>query len=213
MDFRGKTDVRSKIILYEFCAGFERFQVTKSLKRCFSEFINLLRKICFSLVKIQGKLSKAAACLEYFTMQEWEFDDANVSALSLSLSEADRAEFCFDVAKINWENYLENYILGIRRWVRFFRSQSDVYLWACLQVYLQRRRRINPESPQTNLQAVHRLSAAAGGGRDDHLALFSPQVFSRFWKPRYSYMMKWTLWKTKEGYSTQPEIHPRLCLL
>uniref|UniRef100_A0AAR5Q418 Fatty acyl-CoA reductase n=1 Tax=Dendroctonus ponderosae TaxID=77166 RepID=A0AAR5Q418_DENPD len=69
------------------------------------------------LVKVQSKLSKAAACLEYFTMQEWEFDDANVSALSVSLSDADRAEFCFDVAKINWENYLENYILGIRRFI------------------------------------------------------------------------------------------------
>ncbi|ENN72486.1 hypothetical protein YQE_10827, partial [Dendroctonus ponderosae] len=45
-----------------------------------------------------------------------------------------------------------------------------------LQVYLQRRHFVDPQSPQTNLQTVHRLSAAAGGERDDYLALFGPQV-------------------------------------
>lgn len=72
-------------------------------------------KFVFRMVKVQSKLGKAADCLEYFTMQEWEFDDENVRALSLTLSETDKKEFCFDVAKIDWENYLENYVLGIRR--------------------------------------------------------------------------------------------------
>lgn len=67
------------------------------------------------MVKIQDKLAKAAKCLEYFTTHEWSFDDNNVRMLNMSLSEQDRREFSFDVAQINWEEYIENYVLGIRR--------------------------------------------------------------------------------------------------
>jgi len=72
------------------------------------------------MVKVQNKLSKAADCLEYFTTHQWEFDDENVRKLSTTLNEYDKKEFCFDVAKIDWEVYLEDYILGIRRYVTFF---------------------------------------------------------------------------------------------
>lgn len=67
------------------------------------------------MLRIQDKLTKAATCLEYFTTKEWKFDDENVRNLSQTLSETDRKEFSFDVAKIDWENYIENYVLGIRR--------------------------------------------------------------------------------------------------
>lgn len=69
------------------------------------------------MIKIQNKLQKAATCLEYFTTREWEFDDSNVKDLSQTLSEADRIEFQFDVAKIDWNQFLENYVLGIRRFI------------------------------------------------------------------------------------------------
>lgn len=69
------------------------------------------------LVKVQDKLCKAAKCLEYFTTQEWQFDDSNVRTLTLSLSEQDKRDFCFDVAQINWEEYIEDYVLGIRRFI------------------------------------------------------------------------------------------------
>ncbi|CAG9857442.1 unnamed protein product [Phyllotreta striolata] len=69
------------------------------------------------LLRIQDKLDKAAVCLEYFATNEWRFDDENVRQLALTLSESDREEFCFDVAKIDWNNYLENYVLGIRRFI------------------------------------------------------------------------------------------------
>uniref|UniRef100_V5GSY3 Fatty acyl-CoA reductase n=1 Tax=Anoplophora glabripennis TaxID=217634 RepID=V5GSY3_ANOGL len=69
------------------------------------------------LLRIQNKLSKAAGCLQYFTTQEWSFDDENVRNLAMTLREADKKEFCFDVAKIDWERYIENYVLGIRRFI------------------------------------------------------------------------------------------------
>ncbi|KAF5281654.1 hypothetical protein FQR65_LT14584 [Abscondita terminalis] len=69
------------------------------------------------MVRVQDKLCKAAKCLEYFTMQEWEFDDSNVQTLSSILNERDKQEFGFDVANIKWEEYIENYVLGIRRFI------------------------------------------------------------------------------------------------
>lgn len=69
------------------------------------------------MLKIQDKLAKAATCLEYFTTHEWQFEDNNVRNLNSSLNEQDRKEFNFDVAQINWEEYIENYVLGIRRYI------------------------------------------------------------------------------------------------
>ncbi|KAJ8958415.1 hypothetical protein NQ318_002197 [Aromia moschata] len=77
------------------------------------------------MVRIQDKLDKAATCLQYFTTQEWQFDDENVRTLVTTLSEVDRREFSFDVAKIDWENYIENYILGIRRFI-FKEDQASI---------------------------------------------------------------------------------------
>ncbi|EFA04974.1 Putative fatty acyl-CoA reductase CG5065-like Protein [Tribolium castaneum] len=96
------------------------------------------------MVRIQDKLCKAATCLEYFTMNEWHFDDENVRILSQQLNEKDREEFCFDVAKIDWEQYVEDYVLGIRRFI--FKEESSsipharrqvsrlYWLYRCLQV-------------------------------------------------------------------------------
>ncbi|XP_057671020.1 putative fatty acyl-CoA reductase CG5065 [Diorhabda carinulata] len=69
------------------------------------------------LMRIQEKIEKAATCLEYFTTKEWKFDDENVRQLAMTLNDSDREEFCFDVARIDWEQYLENYVLGIRRFI------------------------------------------------------------------------------------------------
>ncbi|KAH9645351.1 hypothetical protein HF086_011115 [Spodoptera exigua] len=42
------------------------------------------------MVRVQNKLEKAAACLEYFTTRQWAFADDNVQALCASLSPDDR---------------------------------------------------------------------------------------------------------------------------
>lgn len=67
--------------------------------------------------KVQNKLKKASQCLEYFTCQEWRFYDDNVKNLNSVLSNEDRQTFYFDVRDIDWPQYLEDYILGIRNFV------------------------------------------------------------------------------------------------
>lgn len=68
-------------------------------------------------MKIRDKLEKAAKCLEYFTTKEWNFKDDNVRKLCSSLSAEDKQKFDFDVRNINWESYIENYIIGIRKFI------------------------------------------------------------------------------------------------
>lgn len=69
------------------------------------------------MVRVQNKLEKASACLEYFTTRQWAFADNNVQALCRSLSPEDRDTFDFDVTNINWDGYIESYVLGIRRFL------------------------------------------------------------------------------------------------
>lgn len=69
------------------------------------------------MMRIQDKLSKAAVCLEYFTTNEWKFDDENVRYLNSILCDSDRREFNFNVAKIDWQKYIESYVLGIRKFI------------------------------------------------------------------------------------------------
>ncbi|CAG9135139.1 hypothetical protein JYU34_021813 [Plutella xylostella] len=69
------------------------------------------------MVRVQNKLEKAAACLEYFTTRQWAFADDNVQALCAALSHEDRGTFDFDVRNIDWDAYIESYVLGIRRFL------------------------------------------------------------------------------------------------
>lgn len=67
--------------------------------------------------RIQDKLFKAVECLEYFTTNQWQFRDENVRNLLASLSTSDRKTFDFDVCHIQWEQYIERYVLGFRKYL------------------------------------------------------------------------------------------------
>lgn len=69
------------------------------------------------MVKVQDKIAKAVECLEYFTTHQWRFKDDNVRSLINALSEKDRENFQFDVKAIEWEDYLERYVLGFREFL------------------------------------------------------------------------------------------------
>ncbi len=69
------------------------------------------------MVKIQQKLTKAVNCLQFFTTGEWQFTDDNVQALMQEMTPADRKVFDFDVRDVDWDSYLNMYVLGIRKFV------------------------------------------------------------------------------------------------
>lgn len=77
----------------------------------------------YRMMRVQNKLEKASACLEYFTTRQWAFADDNVKALCSALSPEDQNTFDFDVTNIDWDAYIESYVLGIRRFL--FKESPD----------------------------------------------------------------------------------------
>ncbi|KAJ8298923.1 hypothetical protein KUTeg_022983 [Tegillarca granosa] len=68
-------------------------------------------------VKIQDRLRKAVASLDFFTSREWNFSTTNMYMLLGKMSEEDRKVFNFDPKCIDWRSYMEYYCLGTKRFV------------------------------------------------------------------------------------------------
>jgi fatty acyl-CoA reductase len=57
------------------------------------------------------------SCLEFYTMRQWHFVSRNPDLLLEKMSTEDRSAYNFDVRKINWESYMESYVLGVRKYL------------------------------------------------------------------------------------------------
>ncbi|XP_057376134.1 putative fatty acyl-CoA reductase CG5065 [Daphnia carinata] len=68
-------------------------------------------------VRLYSKASKAFSIYDFFTTHQWRFISKNPLRLMEEMSVEDRDLFDFDVRKINWQNYFETYILGLRLYV------------------------------------------------------------------------------------------------
>ncbi|XP_077994959.1 fatty acyl-CoA reductase 1-like [Glandiceps talaboti] len=69
------------------------------------------------MLRIDDKVKKAMACLEYFTTHSWQWANENVALLSNMLSDEDREVFFLDVSTLQWRAYLEDYCVGTRKFV------------------------------------------------------------------------------------------------
>lgn len=55
---------------------------------------------------------------EFFAMHEWNFDTKNLQELIHTTKQAkDGNEFNSDMSKMDWDSYVETYMLGIRKYV------------------------------------------------------------------------------------------------
>lgn len=60
----------------------------------------------------------AADTGEFFAMHEWNFKVENVKELIDEIDVAsDGDDFICDVKRLNWDQYLKNYVCGIRKYV------------------------------------------------------------------------------------------------
>ncbi|XP_022240863.1 fatty acyl-CoA reductase 1-like [Limulus polyphemus] len=69
------------------------------------------------LVQVYNRLHRAVHILEYFTTHEWTFHADNVLMLMNKLEGKDKEIFDLDIRKIDMHEYMENYVLGVRRYV------------------------------------------------------------------------------------------------
>lgn len=69
------------------------------------------------MVKLQKRIDKEMGLLEYFVTNEWNFEDNNVRALLRQMNKSDRDQFRVDTGAVEWDKYIEEYCLGIRKYL------------------------------------------------------------------------------------------------
>jgi len=69
------------------------------------------------MIRLYDKADKAISALDFFTTRQWKFVSRNADLLLDQLSVRDRRVFQFDVRTIDWDQYLENYVLGTRHFI------------------------------------------------------------------------------------------------
>lgn len=113
------------ILLYP---GFS-FRTNRTMHKIYEFFLHFLPAYIFDIVlRIQGskpimmkiarRFQRAANTGEFFAMHEWIFENDNQRILSQNVKQmADGNEFNCDISHMDWDSYVENYMLGIRKYV------------------------------------------------------------------------------------------------
>ncbi|KAG5682531.1 hypothetical protein PVAND_011878 [Polypedilum vanderplanki] len=69
------------------------------------------------LVNIQKRISQGLKVLQYYTTREWLFKNENFRKLRDDMNAIDQQRFYCDLSKIDYNDYILNYILGIRKFI------------------------------------------------------------------------------------------------
>lgn len=71
----------------------------------------------FSLTKLHRNVWKSLNTLEKFIFNEWKFDNKRALALSKAMSPVDQKIFYIDISTLNWIEYFEQSVLGVREFL------------------------------------------------------------------------------------------------
>ncbi|XP_065355218.1 fatty acyl-CoA reductase wat [Calliphora vicina] len=69
------------------------------------------------MLKIYRKIHKFCSLMEYFSANDFKFDNDNVRALSSKLESADKHLFAFDMRNLNWTEVFQLSLVGVRQYV------------------------------------------------------------------------------------------------
>lgn len=69
------------------------------------------------MLRLYLKIDGLVDLLYPFSTREWKFDNSNTRQLWSSLNQEDREKFHFSLESFDWTNYLNNYYLGIRKYI------------------------------------------------------------------------------------------------
>ncbi|XP_049982449.1 fatty acyl-CoA reductase 2 isoform X1 [Alexandromys fortis] len=69
------------------------------------------------MMKLMNRLLRTISMLEYFINHSWEWSTNNTEMLLSELSPEDQRVFNFDVRQLNWLEYIENYVLGVKKYL------------------------------------------------------------------------------------------------
>lgn len=68
-------------------------------------------------VKLCNRMIKAIDALEYFMLRDWTFHNENVQGLWKSITPVDQRMFHFDVGVMDWNDYLDKYQRGCKKFI------------------------------------------------------------------------------------------------
>lgn len=68
-------------------------------------------------LNITNRILKTVSVLEYFATQSWEWSMNNTEMLLAELGPKDQQMFNFDVRQLDWVEYFENYVLGVKQYL------------------------------------------------------------------------------------------------
>ncbi|KAM7343267.1 putative fatty acyl-CoA reductase CG8306 [Cochliomyia hominivorax] len=92
-------------ILYHFIPGF---------------FLDLLTRLTGGrpiLIRLHKSVWNSLNTLEKFIFTEWHYDSKRTLALAKSMDPVDKQIFFLDIGSLNWEEYFQNTILGVREYL------------------------------------------------------------------------------------------------
>ncbi|XP_043296759.1 fatty acyl-CoA reductase 2 isoform X3 [Cervus elaphus] len=69
------------------------------------------------MTKLMNRLLRTLSMLEYFINRSWEWSTHNTEMLMSELSPEDQRVFNFDIRQLNWLEYIENYVLGVKKYL------------------------------------------------------------------------------------------------
>ncbi|KAG8225251.1 hypothetical protein J437_LFUL008789 [Ladona fulva] len=69
------------------------------------------------MVKVCKRFKMAAKTGEFFSLHEWEFEGNGVSSVNCCMPSSDKKVFPLDVSRLDWNDYVRSYVLGIRKYV------------------------------------------------------------------------------------------------
>lgn len=68
-------------------------------------------------VQMYGKADRAMTLLEFYTMRQWKVRCDNVTSLVEQMAPHDLRLFDCDIRRLDWIQYFETYVLGVRRFI------------------------------------------------------------------------------------------------
>jgi len=77
---------------------------------------------------VYDKLNVMQNALTFFTTHQWSFKTEQLERLSVCLTPADRKEFSIDVSELDWDDYMYDYIKGIRDYL-LKENHKEKSLW------------------------------------------------------------------------------------
>jgi fatty acyl-CoA reductase len=104
--------IKSNYYHHLFCVVFFHY-----MPAYFIDFLLVLFRQKPFLVKVQHRVSQGLKVLQYYTTRDWIFKNTNMLELYKELSDKDKEIFFFDLSVVDYDEYLKNYVLGIRHFL------------------------------------------------------------------------------------------------